>query len=180
MTNLDKILECLEFISPKASCDDHLSELSGVKPRQQVRQIAEKLKGRDLILRQQGVCDFHESNRPLLVSSYCVSPEIVLEDFPIERCQNQLDFFLKRYLASLRSTQPPNSLAGLISALAEEGDLPRHQANMMHTIRGLRNVFVHEHLALGQREVAIASNAWGIISDWGASTVPDLWRLATR
>lgn len=51
-----------------------------------------------------------------------------------------------------------------------------HQANMMHTIRGLRNAYVHEDIHMGQREMAIAQGAWDIIHEWAESHEGELGR----
>jgi hypothetical protein len=71
-------------------------------------------------------------------------------------------------------------LAALISSLSDSGDVPIHQANMMHTLRSLRNAFVHEHIRMGKREEAILENAWAIIEEWAETNEPELWRLTRR
>jgi hypothetical protein len=186
-TNAEIILDFLESISPKWCCDDHLSESTGVAPRQQARQIAEKLSDRKQILRQQGVCDFHPTTRHVWVSSWGVSPSTASPStalpsagFPYEDRWAQLDVFLKSYWSSFYKQPPDKIMARLISDLSNANKIPQHQANMMHIIRNLRNVVVHEHVVLGQREAEIASNAWEIICEWAMSAGPDLWRSATN
>ena len=70
-----------------------------------------------------------------------------------------------------------NGLAAVISALSDRGVVPMHEANMMHTIRGLRNAYVHEHFPMGTRETAIAQAAWDIIREWAELHEGELWRL---
>ena len=66
-------------------------------------------------------------------------------------------------------TAPTDGPAGIIGVLKEENLIPRHQANMMHTICNLRNVYVWEQLTLGPNERAVASAAWQIVCDWWES-----------
>jgi uncharacterized protein YutE (UPF0331/DUF86 family) len=61
---------------------------------------------------------------------------------------------------------PNDGPAGIISVLKEEQLVPRHEANMMHTICNLRNVYVWEQVELGPNEQAVAAAAWKIVLAW--------------
>ena len=59
MTNKEVIFQELNKISPQAICDDCLSELLNIKPRQQTNQICNKLASQEKILRKKGECMMH-------------------------------------------------------------------------------------------------------------------------
>lgn len=67
------------------------------------------------------------------------------------------------------------SLAGLISALSDRGVIPLHEANMMHTVRSLRNAYVHDHIPMGTGETVIAKAAWEIITEWAEAHESEVW-----
>lgn len=75
-----------------------------------------------------------------------------------------------------RISNAKNGLATLISALTDRGAVPMHRANTMHTIRGLRNAYVHDDIPMGRRETMIAQAAWDIIREWGESSEGEVWR----
>ena len=58
--------------------------------------------------------------------------------------------------------------------------LPAHEANMMHTIRALRNLVVHENLDFGEHETAIARAAWEIVRTWAEQREREAWRLTLK
>jgi hypothetical protein len=64
----------------------------------------------------------------------------------------------------------PYSISVIINTLRQDNAIPRHQANMMLTICGLRNLIVYENLNPGPYEMAVARGAWGIIVDWWNKT----------
>jgi hypothetical protein len=94
--------------------------------------------------------------------------------------RNQLDRFCSDLWEKRGSGAKPESLAALIGELSERGAIPMHPANMMHTIRGLRNAYVHDHIHIGPREAAVLENAWGIIRDWAEEREGTVWRRASR
>ena len=75
-------------------------------------------------------------------------------------------------------TQPPASLAEAITVLRDEELVPAHEAGMMHTIRTLRNLLVHEDVAFGDHESTIARAAWQIVRAWAEQNESDAWHLA--
>ena len=76
--------------------------------------------------------------------------------------------------------EPPASLASMITALRDGKRLPPHEANMMHTIRSLRNMVVHENLDFGDNETAIARAAWEIVRSWGEKRERAAWRATAK
>ena len=62
----------------------------------------------------------------------------------------------------------------------DEELLPGHEANMMHTIRSLRNLVVHENVDFGEHETTIARAAWHIIRAWAERQEAEAWKLATN
>ena len=188
MTNAEKILELLESLTGPA-CDDCVSAKSGVEPRQQVNQICRRLESRGTVLRGESICvicgNSKQTNR---IGETRVNERPAAKPNKLgatrhqspEEVRNRLDRFCKGLLKKRFPGGIANSLAALISHLSDDGVLPIHQANMMHTIRSLRNAYVHEHLVLGDREYAVLENAWGIIEEWAEKTEPELWRLTRR
>ena len=193
MSNAETILEFLER-SPKGACDDCISRETRVEPRQQVYQICQRMEQRRTIMRRKGRCplcghtktvsvitagasepEAVESRRapqsPVEVSTRCQS-----EAVSIEALRNHLDRFCKILVEKHKFPNGKNGLAALISALSDRGIVPLHQANMMHTIRGLRNAYVHDHIAMDAREAAIAQAAWDIIREWAELRERELWR----
>ena len=69
------------------------------------------------------------------------------------------------------------SLAELITAMRDQDVVPPHEANMMHTIRSLRNLVVHENVVFGKHETAIARAAWQIVRDWAEQHEDEVWHL---
>ena len=87
-------------------------------------------------------------------------------DEDIERIRTRIVWICREIWRRHHPDEPPRGIAALINQLRNEGLVPAHQANMMLTVCGLRNVQVYERIPLGSRERMIASNAWAIISDW--------------
>jgi Zn finger protein HypA/HybF involved in hydrogenase expression len=71
MTNAEKIKNALSKNKGKCFCDDCLSELSGVKPRQQINAICNQNKDRDIVRIEQGdgVCYYCRSNKKIVRTS---------------------------------------------------------------------------------------------------------------
>src|SRR5712691_6455653 len=82
-----------------------------------------------------------------------------------EEMRNRLDRFCVSLWEKRGLGTKPDGLAKLIAELSERGVIPMHQANMMHTVRALRNAYVHDHIPIGPREQAVLDGAWGIIDD---------------
>jgi len=182
MTNTDIILEALEELSPASYCDDCLSRDAGVSPRQQVNIICRKLASQGLVSRSKALCP--QCNRRKLVNSLVPQsgpegPDKISEARPpsssphppqspidIEHLRNEVvRICLQRWPAGRRNPRP-HSISKVINILKEEGTIPRHQANMMLTICGLRNVHVYEGLPMGPNEKDVAQAAWNIIAAW--------------
>ncbi len=98
----------------------------------------------------------------------------------IESLYCHLDRFCKALFYNKKSVKESGNLTVLISELCDLGFIPPHEANMMHTIRKLRNTYVHEHISMGPNEIAIALGAWGIIKGWAESFEPEIWQQAMR
>ena len=97
-----------------------------------------------------------------------------------EELRNQLDRFCIELWEKRGSGAKPEGLAALIGELSDRGAIPVHQANMMHTVRALRNTYVHDHIRIGPREAAVLENAWGIIQEWAEGCEGKLWRRTSR
>jgi uncharacterized protein YutE (UPF0331/DUF86 family) len=107
------------------------------------------------------------------------SDQLREETLSIEALCNHLDRFC-RALQENPESNPRMGLAALISELRDQEIIPGHPANMMHTIRGLRNAYVHEHIEMRKVERAVANGAWAIIAEWAERHHPEKWRLTMR
>ncbi len=95
----------------------------------------------------------------------------------IEQAWRYVDRFCRALWNKRMHGEQPASLAELITTLRDEQVLPAHEANMMHTIRSLRNMLVHENVRFGEHENTIARAAWQIIRQWADRKERELWRL---
>jgi hypothetical protein len=193
MSNAETILEFLERFS-EGVCDDCISHETGVEPRQQVYQICRRLEQRDTITRRKYCCALCGHTKTVnLLGRVASAPEVATprraaqlpreesriceaEAVSIEALWKQLDRFCKALVERQKIPNGKNGLAALISLLADRGAVPLHLANMMHTIRGLRNAYVHDDTPMGKRETVIAQTAWDIIREWAESREGELWR----
>jgi|SRR5688572_33199379 len=187
MTNAQRILETLEKVSG-GCCDKCLSLRSGVKPLKQVNQICHRLEDAGTITRGGtcGVCGTAKTVSSLSGTSHlrrqpgASAGDVQSHTLSPEQLRNQLDRFCVGLWEKKGSGRTPDGLAALIGELSDRGAIPMHQASMMHTIRALRNAYVHDHIRIGPREAVILESAWGIINDWAEGCEKKLWRGTTR
>ncbi|MHC4080754.1 MAG: DUF4145 domain-containing protein [Planctomycetota bacterium] len=95
----------------------------------------------------------------------------------IEEAWRYIDRFCRALWVKHMETNPPGSLAEAITALRDQELVPVHEAGMMHTIRALRNLLVHEDVVFGDHETTIARAAWEIVRAWGEKHEREAWRL---
>jgi hypothetical protein len=98
-------------------------------------------------------------------------------DLGIEEAWRYVDRFCRALWVKHMQAEPSGSLAEIITALRDQGVLPAHEAGMMHTIRTLRNLLVHENVAFGDHETTITQAAWQIICAWADKHEQEAWRL---
>lgn len=193
MSNAEAILEFLDRFL-KGVCDDCLSRETRVQPRQQVNQVCRQLELRQTIMRPKARCELCGRSKTVNIARRRVSaptaamppraaptPAGVPTGYPapptsIEALWKHLDRFCKALAGKHNISNGKNGLAALISTLTDNGAVPMHVANMMHTIRGLRNAYVHDDVPIGRRETVIAQAAWDIIREWAESHEGELWR----
>ena len=99
------------------------------------------------------------------------------KDLGILDAWHYVDRFCRALWVKHLKADPPSSLAEIITALRDEELIPAHHANMMHTIRSLRNLLVHENVAFDEHETMIALAAWHIIREWAQKHEAEAWRL---
>ncbi len=95
----------------------------------------------------------------------------------IEETWRYVDRFCRALWNRRMNGEQPASLAEIITVLRDEGLLPAHEASMMHNIRSLRNMLVHENVRFGEDEKAIARAAWQIIGRWADRKERETWHL---
>jgi hypothetical protein len=98
-------------------------------------------------------------------------------DLGIEEAWRYVDRFCRALWVKHMETEPPGSLAEAITTLRDEELVPVHEAGMMHTIRAMRNLLVHEDVSFGEHETTIARAAWEIIRAWAQQREGEAWRL---
>ena len=165
MNNIETIIEFLEAYHD-GCCDDCTSSKTGIQPRQQVNQICNRLAQKGNIIRQRGQCILCHGKKILnIIESPSSTPtedfvnlsSVTAKKVSIEALRNHLDRFCKAlFIKHKLGDNGRIGLAALISELSNKYIVPQHQTNMMHTIRGLRNAYVHEHIHMGVGELAIA------------------------
>ncbi len=98
----------------------------------------------------------------------------------IEEAWRYVDRFCRALWVKHMETEPPASLAEIITALRDQELVPVHEAGMMHTIRALRNLLVHEDVVFGDHETTIARAAWLIVWAWADKQEREAWRLTVN
>ena len=95
----------------------------------------------------------------------------------IEEAWRYVDRFCRAVWMRHLEDEPPSSLADIITTLRDEELIPAHEANMMHTIRSLRNMVVHENPEFGAQETTIARAAWEIVQAWAEQREGETWQV---
>ena len=95
----------------------------------------------------------------------------------IEQAWRYVDRFCRALWNKRMHGEQPGSLAEIITILRDEQVLPAHEASMMHNIRSLLNMLVHENVRFGADEDTIARAAWQIIRRWADRREGEVWRL---
>lgn len=187
MNHAFRILEFLEDIAPRAQCDDCLSSILHIEPRQTVNAACRTLATAGRIERVSYRCA--QCDKVKLVNSYlAVAPrpqELSThtertapvqrksggdhEDIDIEKARTEIVRICRDLWGKHQDIEAARGLAAMIVALRNADILPTHIANMMHTVSGLRNVYVYEGRVLDSRTKAIAENAFAIIGEWFGS-----------
>jgi len=195
-TKTDIVIDFLETQHQDPICDDCISEISRVEPRQQVNQICRRVAKTGNILRSTGTCAIcgktklcnvltrqsHPRNSNNLGKSTEAGPpyDSIGHVLDIQEMRDHIVRFC-RELSRLHDC--PSSYTGasrLVIELREANALPSHQANMMLTIYGLRNVFSYEKIKFGSSECTIAQEAWKIIETWCILKHKRLWERTGR
>lgn len=97
-------------------------------------------------------------------------------DLSIEEAWRYVDRLCRAIWAHHRTDEPPQSLADVITTLRDGELVPAHESNMMHTIRSLRNLVVHESLRFGDHETTVSRAAWQIIRAWAQKQEREAWK----
>jgi hypothetical protein len=166
-SSLERIAEALEP-NQEGVCDDCLSIVADVTPRQQVNQICRGLAARNVIDRSQRECSVCGRqklvNLPLQQESHRTGTA-KSQDVPA-----LLDQHRRHIVEILNSIENQSSkgegLAARIIRLREKGKLPGSIACMMQTLNSLRNLAVYEEFASSRHELAVIEGAWAVIKDW--------------
>lgn len=197
MRNPDRVLKYLRSKNAKGGCDECLA----AKLRTTRREIAEacrRLSETGSLLRKKGKCPLGDHTRvlnsvaPLATSRRKSQRKAAAPRRPtsggrdqarpssaalgIEDAWRYVDRLCRAVWAKHLESDPPASLAEMISSLRDREILPRHEANMMHTIRSLRNFAVHENLDFGVHETTVARAAWEIVQTWAEQRERAAWR----
>jgi|SRR5579859_4769481 len=167
------VLELLDEIRPRGYCDDCLSVELDIRPRQTVNQICRMLYAAKSVERAKAPCDrcgkVKISNVRSQESAGLPKPSTLAASsvpLDIEKARTQVVQICADLWRTTQRDSPSHSISANIAALKNKGALPTHQANMMLTLCGLRNVHVYDGLALGPPELLIASMALEIVLEW--------------
>ena len=205
MSNTDRILKYLRSKPARGGCDDCLARKTGIWARPKVAEACRRLAAEGTLVRKKGKCPLGGHTRVLntLTPQAASRRKGRLKSGPasrratgdrrtrtpappasialgIEGAWRYVDRFCRALWVKHLKSEPPTSLAELITTLRDRELLPAHEANMMHTIRALRNLVVHENLDFGDHETAIARAAWEIVRAWAEQWEREAWRLTLK
>ncbi len=205
MTYADRVLEYLRSKSARGGCDDCLARKTGIRARPKVAEACRRLAAEGTLVRKKGKCPLGDHTRVLNT----LAPKVASKRsgrlragrasrpadavgrtrtpappapaaLGIEEAWRYVDRFCRALWVKHLDAEPPISLAESITTLRDRELLPAHEANMMHTIRALRNLVVHENLDFGEHETAIARAAWEIVRAWAEQREREAWHLTLK
>ena len=204
MSNTDRVLKYLRSKPARGGCDYCLARKTGIRARPKVTEACRRLAAEGTLVRKKGKCPLGGHTRVLNTLAQATSrrrgrPKAgpasrratgggrtrtpappASAALGIEGAWRYVDRFCRALWVKHLKSEPPTSLAELITTLRDRELLPAHEANMMHTIRALRNLVVHENLDFGDHETAIARAAWEIVRAWAEQREREAWRLALK
>jgi hypothetical protein len=188
LSNSDAILEFLEHNRRGKYCDACIAAKTRIGPSKQVNTICNQLSKRGTLLRGDGSCTACRGSKTINVlapagaaparhvrkraatrtpTASARSARARAHQLGIEEMRTGIVRICQELCRKAKIEVAPNDgPAGIISVLKEEQLVPRHEANMMHTICNLRNVYVWEQVELGPNEQAVAAAAWKIVLAW--------------
>ena len=205
MSTTDRVIRYLKSNPARGGCDDCLARKTGIRPLREVTDACRRLAAEGTLVRKKGKCPLGDHTRVLNT----LAPKIASRrsgrlkpprasrpaagggrtrapappasaTLGIEEAWRYVDRFCRALWVKHLDAEPPISLAESITTLRNEEFLPAHEANMMHTIRALRNLVVHENLDFGDHEKAIARAAWEIVRAWAERREREAWRLTLK
>ena len=186
MTESDLVVQCLESIPDRRCCDDCLVKKTRIRPRSQLSRLCRELADQGKLTRKRGKCPLGDHTK--MLNTLAAEPSRAVrrtgkspapDTLGIEDAWRYVDRFCRAIWVKHLGNDTPSSLAEAITALRDEELVPPHEANMMHTIRSLRNMVVHEDVNFGEHETAIARAAWEIIRTWAQRRERSLWSATT-
>ena len=205
MSHTDRVLKYLRSKSARGGCDDCLARKTGIRARPKVAEACRRLAAEGTLVRKKGKCPLGGHTRVLntlapqaasrrrgrlkagSASRRATGGGRTRTPAPpasaalgIEGAWRYVDRFCRALWVKHLKSEPPTSLAEMITTLRNRELLPAHEANMMHTIRALRNLVVHENLDFGDHETAIARAAWEIVRTWAEQREREAWRLTLK
>ncbi len=202
MSTTDRVIRYLKSNPARGGCDDCLARRTGIRALREVTEACRRLAAEGTLVRKKGKCPLGDHTRVLNT----LAPKVASRRsgrlragrasrpadaggrtrtpappaLGIEEAWRYVDRFCRALWVKHLDAQPPMSLAESITTLRDRELLPAHEANMMHTIRALRNLVVHENLDFGEHETAIARAAWEIVRAWAEQREREAWRLALK
>ncbi len=174
-TSREKILETLDECKA-ALCDDCLSQIAEVKPRQQVNQISRLLVAGSKINRFKDICsncNGHKIVNQLLSdqkpSAASIKKPCLGEiDKPLDMAA-ELDDIRRKIIDMLYKLDSQSDYLGIakrIGDLSMKNVIPRHIAATMHLLREFRNVAVYTQWEADRLEQNIIQNSWRLVQKW--------------
>jgi|SRR5262249_4082492 len=165
----ERILEILAA-DKIAICDDCLSKLAQVTPRQQVNQICRPLSDAKTIERFSGKCE--KCGKPKLINKRLIAASIspkkptVAVASDLDKRINDIHYELEQLLRKIKALPRGTSLNDYIHQLSRDGYIPNHIATLMHAVRRLRNDFAKERVNFTIAVVAALEASWVAIQEW--------------
>ena len=178
-TSRERILETLEQY-PGGLCDDCLSKLAEVRPRQQVNLIARAEAGAGILNRERRECGFCKDTKLVNTLIRGERTKVALPPAPQPALQPttaplpmdpglELDGLRRGMIRILNRVEAPNKegFSARVTRFRDEKKLPGHIASLMLTVNTMRNLIVYDGFKLDAALWVAIQAIWVVIHEWG-------------
>lgn len=190
LTSKERIIETLEA-RPAGLCDDCLSRLADVRPRQQVNTVCRELLEAGKITREKAGCPEEEKKIKVINKLVAVgllsqnagphNTPMIQEELPPYQANShdvagKLDNIRRQLIAFLnhleKTNWPKSRTVGVegfserIGRLTDNGAIPTRISIMMRMLGSMRNAVVYRDCILEKSDEELADSALNIILEW--------------
>ena len=156
MTNREAVLETIEASS--GTCDVCLGQLTGIRPHQQINQIANHFVSKGLVNREPGSCP-RCGNQKRCLNLAKPREQSLGRPRPVHQNYMDLDVFHRTMIKQLKEIDqdriPYEGFSATVTRLRDGGTLIKDVASLMLAHAGFRNLVHHEAYCLTTKETMI-------------------------